>query len=242
MARYVKSGPCLNCGSSDAKALYDDGGSFCFSCRKPGGATITPYALAREETDDTIKLPFDFCQEFHKDAVDWVGKYGLTVADLLNSNNRCGYSAERHQLIYYWEDDKHNILAYQARNLGNVDKKKRYFTKGDIESLLPIYSYYPRCNSLVLVEDCLSAIKCMSPLTGLQRDAMPLLGSGISLRKLARLRPFYDVLYVFLDPNMFKNSVSIANQAQMLGFKTHVVHTDKDPKECQYLELADLLK
>ena len=32
MSKLIKHIPCLSCGSSDARALYDDGHEWCFSC------------------------------------------------------------------------------------------------------------------------------------------------------------------------------------------------------------------
>ena len=33
MAEFIRHEPCESCGSSDAKAIYDDGSTFCFSCQ-----------------------------------------------------------------------------------------------------------------------------------------------------------------------------------------------------------------
>ena len=33
MAEFLRHEPCEVCGSSDAKAIYDDGNTFCFSCQ-----------------------------------------------------------------------------------------------------------------------------------------------------------------------------------------------------------------
>ena len=33
MAEFIRHEPCEACGSSDAKAIYDDGSTFCFSCQ-----------------------------------------------------------------------------------------------------------------------------------------------------------------------------------------------------------------
>ena len=174
----------------------------------------------------------------------WCQKYGISVEQMLQNN--LYYSPARDQLIFGFEADG-KLLAYQARNLNPVSKSKRYYTCGDVNELLPIYhcrhslsdSSVPR--SLVLVEDCLSAIK-VSYTEGLGASAMPLLGSGISRTKLTRLRPFYDVLDVFLDPDMWHKSLSIVKQAQLLGFQARPIQADKDPKEFSYLELQDILK
>ncbi len=251
MARFLKHIGCDRCGSSDAKAMYDDGSSFCFSCRSVNSAKISPYVSqnARQQDDEemlikAVRYPSDATRHYSEGALAWCKKYEITVEQLLKET--IYYSAARDQLIFGFETNG-QLIAYQARNLNPVSKGKRYYTCGDVNSLLPIYhcrnSLPGTINSrrLVLVEDCLSAIK-VAYTEGLGADAMCLLGSGISRQKLSRLRPFYDVLDVFLDPDMWHKSLNIVHQAQLLGFKARPVQADRDPKELSYLELKDLLQ
>jgi hypothetical protein len=252
MAEFLKHIGCDSCGSSDAKAVYSDQSTYCFSCGTYTGTKITPYAVPKEDKKQ-ISLPSDCNQEYSQPCVEWITKYNLSVKDLLNCHNPIYYSKQREQLIFSWEDEEGNPLAYQARNLFPVSKGKRYYTCGDVNNLLPIYYTTTRSpRSLVLVEDCLSALKCSSPLTGLQRDStgeqplgcdsMPLLGSGITNKKLSQLRPFYDVLWCFLDPDMYHKSLDIAKRAQMLGFRASVIKAEADPKELSYKQLYEVLK
>jgi len=46
MARFLKHVACERCGSSDAKGLYDDGSSWCFSCRRGNGADVCSLVAA----------------------------------------------------------------------------------------------------------------------------------------------------------------------------------------------------
>jgi len=248
MARFLKHIGCDKCGSSDAKAMYDDGSTFCFSCRKPTSSKVSGYVAsslrpdAEEETK--VVLPSDVTQNYPEHAVAWCNKYDITVEQMLQNN--MVYSKWKDQLIFTWYDDSNKLLAYQARNLNAVSKAKRYYTCGDVNELLPIYHCrHPlpggvNNRRLVLVEDCLSAIK-ISYTEGLGASALPLLGSGINLRKLSQLRPFYDLLDVFLDPDMWHKSLNIVKQAQMLGFQARAVQSDRDPKEHSYQELLDKL-
>ena len=259
MARFLKHIGCDKCGSSDAKAIYDDGSTFCFSCRKPTSSKVSGYvasSLRPDAVDEKkVALPSDITQNYPEHAVAWCNKYEISVEQMLQNN--MVYSPYRDQLIFTFYDDTKNLLAYQARNLNAVSKAKRYYTCGDVNSLLPIYPCRsgsinePQASSinnrrLVLVEDCLSAIKvasvgCQANTEALGCDAMPLLGSGINLRKLTQLRPFYDVLDVFLDPDMWHKSLNIVKQAQMLGFQARAVQSDRDPKEHSTDELRKLL-
>ena len=249
MSRFLKHIGCSRCGSSDANAVYEDGSQFCFSCRKPTSSKVSGYVAsslrpdAEEETK--VVLPSDVTQNYPEHAVAWCNKYDITVEQMLQNN--MVYSKWKDQLIFTWYDDSNKLLAYQARNLNAVSKAKRYYTCGDVNSLLPIYHCrHPlpdgvNSRRLVLVEDCLSAIK-VAHTEALGADAMPLLGSGISRTKLTRLRPFYDVLDVFLDPDMWHKSLNIVKQAQLLGFRTRPVQAECDPKELSYNDLKELLK
>mgnify|MGYP000753539565 CR=1 FL=1 len=251
MARFLKHIGCERCGSSDARAVYDDGSSFCFSCRKPTGSKVSGYVskVLEKETMEVSRqtpiLPSDANTNYSKGAVDWVSKYGIPVEQMLQTG--MVFSPFREQLIFPFYGDSKNLLAYQARNLNAVSKAKRYYTCGDVNELLPIYHCrHPlpdgvNSRRLVLVEDCLSAIK-VSYVEGLGADSMPLLGSGISRTKLSRLRPFYDLLDVFLDPDMWHKSLSIVKQAQLLGFRARPIQSDRDPKEHAYKELDSLLR
>jgi len=231
MARFLKHTACPVCGSSDALAHYEDGSTYCFSHgRSTKQASISPYVTSSTQQNDAEihrlpVLPDDATQDYPIQALAWTEKYEIGVELLLK--NKVYYSGARNQLIFSFVDGDDKVLAYQARNLSAESKARRYYTKGDVNGLLPIY--YSSINSnyngsvvgpvrvLVLVEDCLSAIKVAS-CGALQVDSMPCLGSGISLLKLTRLRAFYDHLDVFLDPDMWHHSLKIVQQAQMLGF------------------------
>jgi len=250
VARFLKHTACPVCGSSDALAYYEDGSTYCFSHgRSTKQATISPYVTAEEYGSgskgiQSVSLPFDAVQDYSPQALAWTGKYEIDVPLLLK--NKVYYSGARNQLIFSFLDGEGRVLAYQARNLNPVNKAKRYYTCGNISSLLPIfYCGLPMGagsrSRLVLVEDCLSAIKVAS-LEDAGRDSMPCLGSGIPLLKLTRLRAFYDHLDVFLDPDMWHHSLKIVQQAQMLGFTARSIKADKDPKEISREELKELLK
>lgn len=244
MARYVKHTSCPKCGSSDANAVYDDGSTYCFSCRRPSGSRVSPLVLQKEEETETISLPPDCTTSYHKNAVEWITKY-ITIEQALKHDVL--YSSFRHQVVFPFYGENKTLLAYQARNLSATNHSKRYYTKGDVNDILPIYSYsLPSSNinqtlpkKLVLVEDCLSAIKVAEVLQG---DAMACLGSGINLTKLARLKPFYDVLEVFLDPDMWHKAMALTRQASSMGFTARSIRAYRDPKEYNEQELIEILK
>lgn len=235
MPHFVKHSPCPKCYSRDNLGHYSDGSAWCFGCGYFKSPTLSPYVTEKQQEEEeelSITLPSDVTQDYPPHALEWA-KLPITT---LRRNN-VYYSAYRNQLIFEFRDANNHTLAYQARNLSPVSKGKRYYTAGDVNSLLPIYASGLSERLLVLVEDCLSAIT----ISALGHDAMPLLGSGITRQKLSRLRPFYDVLTVFLDGDMYPKAVQIMRQAQLLGFRANVVYSELDPKAHSYKDLTEML-
>lgn len=238
---FIKHTSCDKCGSSDAKALYKGGSSFCFSCRRPGGGDISPYVfnnLHGEALDEQIVLPVDAGFNYSSNCLDWVFNYGVTVDELIK--HKVYWSTSREQLLFTFYDEEGTLLLWQARNFGPPKegrKPLKYFTKGKPDSILPIYrrmgnvlgrdesSSMP---SLVIVEDCISAIKISR-----YASAMPVLGSSMSSAKLTRLShlPGLHRALVWLDGNMFHKAQAIVGKLQMLGIEAKAIYTELDPKE-----------
>lgn len=87
------------------------------------------------------------------------------------------------------------------------------------------------------MEDCLSAIKIAR-----QYDAMPILGSGISLTKLGRLKYLYDKIDVWLDSNMYHHAQKISDNIRMLGLSSRAYYTPLDPKCYSNEEIKKVLE
>ena len=245
MARYLRHEACEACGSRDNKAVYSDGSSWCFGCRHYVGTNGVPWAtnIPDVQTSANVRLPSDADFRYSQSALDWVNKYEITVLELLN--NKIQWSNSKNYLIFPWYDETGNLLAWQARCF-HPSTKRKYHSQGDLNALLPVYSfsggdstgdYHPQQDRrLVLVEDCLSAIKISRYM-----DCMPCLTSDLSKEKLTRLRPFYDRLTIFLDGDMYPNACRLAQRASFLGFQTDVIYSNEDPKDHTDSELIRLL-
>lgn len=197
---------------------------------------------ANTRLNDSEQLTKEFTKDLSKETVDWLGKYDIGVGEALQrevyslpSRQQSIFLLERFLLGHSRSISEAGVY-FQARN-HHPNSKQRYYTKGSVEDILPIYFYgegYTK--SLVLVEDCLSAIKIAR-----QCDAMPLLGSGISNLKLSRLKPFYGFLDVWLDADMLAKARTIKQRAEMIGFKSRVIYSPKDPKEYSNEEITEYL-
>jgi hypothetical protein len=163
--------------------------------------------------------------------LEWVSKYGLSTNELIE--RRVLWSDFRQQLIFTWYDQSDNLLLWQARNFKPGAKK--YFTRGVPDECLPVYyhSSPTEGQSLVIVEDCISAIKIARI-----SDSMPVLGSDINRDKLSRLRAYYGPscrVVVWLDGNMYHKAQRMAQRMNLLGMNASAVYTELDPK-CYTIE------
>jgi DNA primase len=232
MGVFIRHEPCPNCGSRDNLGRYADGSAWCFGCkyREP------PTHVARVKKEDKpIELDQDLSNNFPPHVVEWMGKYGITVAEAIRHGWK--YGQARDQLLFVFKDADGNISLTQARNFSG-QAKSRYFTQGSVDQTLSIF--YPPVDTgqLVVVEDVISAAKI-----GRQVAAIPCFGSNMPKHKLSALRLLgFETLITWLDEDKLKESRAIADAAKWLGFNTKVVHTPLDPKEYSDHEIKSYLQ
>jgi hypothetical protein len=238
---FIEHTSCDNCGSSDGRAVYQGGSSWCFVCHtyKRGNIFHVP------KKKEAKQLPSDLSYEYGPEVIEWISKYGISVEDLIRED--ISYSKYRGQLVFSWKDEEGNLLGWQARNFRSLPK---YTSSGNLDDCLPIYvqrknvhntkglNFRTHTNSCCLVEDCLSAIKASK--TGLV-DAMPCLTSSLSTTKLKRLAGLYGAFLVWLDGNMFDNAQKMARQLQLMGCEARAIYTVNDPKCYSVTEITNIL-
>lgn len=231
MAKWVRNGPCPRCGSRDNLATYDDGSHWCWGChyyQPPDGVSSHKRYIEGSKKDDEptghlpqYALPHDCCTEYPPEAVKWLNSYGIPVEEAIRNN--IVWSRSSQQLIFKFIDPSTGtILLWQGRNfLPNT--KRKYFTSGYPEEV--IAGYGDGKPGVVVVEDCLSAIKISR-----QFASMPLFGSSISNKRLTRLRHLYQRIWFWLDSDKFREAQVLARRAAMLGMEAKVIFTELDPK------------
>lgn len=240
MSEFKYHTSCPNCGSSDARAVYQGGSSWCFSCHSFKRGEINAELFRNKESSKKVQaLPDDLGKSYSPEVVAWAKTYSIEVPELIR-RGVC-YSERQLRLYFIWRDGEEKTIAWQARNFSG--KGPKYSSSGSLEAVYPIYCSEDNQRSvesggkhglpvlrrsdgiLVLVEDCMSAIKIAR-----QSDAMPCLTSSLSPTKLNRLVRLYDTFVVWLDGNMFPNAQKMARQLQMLGADARAVYTPLDPK------------
>ena len=258
MAVFVHHEACPRCQSRGADkkgnnlGRYSDGSAWCFACHYRESKSGSSNVLHGEVKEvKRVQRTDDLCNDFPRHVVEWLSRYDVSVVEALKHGWK--YSPYWDQLVFQWADEDGEILFTQARNF-RAGAKTKYFNQGTPADVLPIFrrpsgdgnqssggeklggNANLSARTLVVVEDAVSAARIAR-----QCDAMPCLGSYLPVKKLARLKPFYETLILWLDEDKLKESREIAQNAKWLGFATKVVYTELDPKEYSDEELAKWL-
>jgi len=109
MADFLRHTSCDNCGSSDARGIYSDGSSFCFSCSK---ATKGDSA---EVMDTTAPTTVTGMVPYYEGAVEPLAKRGIQAVTCEKYGVRKGVvQGEIVHLYPYFKDNK--LVAAKTRN------------------------------------------------------------------------------------------------------------------------------
>lgn len=212
--------------------MWDDGHKWCFSCGYyiPASGIVPVAEIAsrlRRETKGNryynLSLPSDFSFTIRPDAVAWLRKYGITDEEIRHNN--IGWSESHEYLVFTVFDPDGNLCLWQGRYFGGNPEHHKYDTKGNAGDVFHIVGdRYSADSVVVLVEDCVSAIK-------VARDypAMALFGSEIVAR-LSRLSRITKNLVIWLDPDKTREAVKAAKKAEPLFETVRVIISDFDPK------------
>lgn len=253
MSKFVKNIACSRCRergddrAGDNFALYADGSGYCWKCKHYTLAdnVIANYKQKQSETPTTYKmpkilLPKDSVSDYPKACINWMNSYELDKTDMLY--NGVLWSEEEQRLIFpFWNGE--TLEGWQGRYLGTDKTKAKWYSKGDVQDIIHILymgrvDQHENKGELVLCEDIVSAIK----VSKLGISAMPLFGVNVK----ARIPQFRILSYleyiIFLDPDMHQHSLRESLTMRLNGFKTHVILSDKDPKEYSYIQLQEILK
>lgn len=215
----------------DNLGVYDDGSKFCFSCGyrvSPSGIDILRAWKSDESTNDGkgkvgSVLPDDISTDIPDIAFEWLTKYEINQRDLMN--HRLMWSESRKCLIFPVFDSSMNLLAWQGRYFGENPMHPKWVKEGstiDIFHILPIREHY---ETIVLVEDIVSAIK-ISKIA----PCMPIFGSAIGYKRLSRLSNVTNGVVIWLDSDKRKEAAQESHRAGAIGLSSRVVFSDHDPK------------
>ncbi len=153
---FIKHVNCDACGSSDANAVYSDGSSFCFSCKKTQGKdtqdTEVDFSVVQTNLnlDEISELPVDTFRNISKQV-------------LYNAGVKVEYDQDRNIISHYYPITiNKKVKAYKKRLVATKDF--RVVGKAEVPELFN-QSNCGRYKNLVITEgeiDCLSIIEMLT--------------------------------------------------------------------------------
>ena len=230
MTQFIKHLPCPRCNSKDNLAEYDDH-FFCFGCKytkqKNDIKSIRERVDSRKspsnESQD-IRTP-TLTYDLPKEAKQWLFSYGITNDEITDS--KMGWDVKNKLLILL------NMPQYwQGRSFMKGRPKYSSYGKKPL-------TYYGMSDTIVCVEDVLSAIKIarLSP----SYCATPLLGCSMTRDTIQTLSKRFKMVILWLDRDKAKEAIRISREFKQRGIPTRIVISPEDPKEYTKEELTEWL-
>lgn len=163
-----------------------------------------------------------------RDALVWLRKYGLTDEEVAHFE----WESDRQRLMYIITRNDKLVFA-QGRRFGKEGPK--YLSWGTVPWDPP--DYFGDSGSVIFVEDVVSAIKVGRHATG-----VPIFGSHVPAEALKWAHEQGGKVAIWLDPDKHREGLRQALKATANGLKTHIIWSDKDPKELMDHEIAERIR
>ncbi len=222
-------------------AVYDDGHSYCFSCRYyvPSVTTVTSMKakLTPTQKQSNHDASIDFLSEQYTRTIPplplaWLRSYSITD-DEIHHYNIC-YDTTKERLIFPILDGSKTV-GYSSRYFGLDPTHTRYINK------LYRAGYYPIMGGhadqiLTLVEDYVSAIK-----VGRHYNCIPLLGSFIPLVLILKLINLSSCVRIWLDRDKASDAIKYAMRTRQYIPNCGTIITEKDPKDYTNKEITEIV-
>lgn len=215
---------CHHCGGSGFLPLAYSAARKALRRRNSSGSISNVVRLPSDSTGDT--------RQWSGAARVWTGRAGLTSQEI--KDRGLTYS-KRHGRVYIPVYLGGELTGYLGRGI-EVTDPKYYAMRKDREKFF--YHLNKNTEQVVIVEDCMSAIKCFRHVS-----SFAMLGTSLSDSALAELIKHHKEFIVWTDwdnPGVKMKHASLLQRLSLFG-KVRSVHTDKDPKEHSDLHLKEIL-
>jgi twinkle protein len=204
-AEFLYHTNCEACGSSDANAVYDDGHTYCFSCRErtwEGSEEPAPTKETRVSDKEKPLIPAGEYQPIPNRGLDErvCEKYGYTVGEF--AGKKC------HIAPYY--DESGALVAQKVRLPG-----KDFTARGDLKKALPLFGQQ-LCRAggkmIVITEGELDALSVTQAM-GLNWPAVSLPSGAPSAKKAITkaasfLESFDKVVFCFDEDDIGREALA----------------------------------
>ena len=234
---FIKHTNCEPCGSSDANAVYSDGSTYCFSCKKtnPSGTEETDIEFkvvqSQLNLDEIAKLPIE-------------GFRNISKKVLYNAGVKIEYDENRNIISHFYPITVNKkVKSYKKRIVAT--KEFRSIGKAEVPEL------FNQCNSgkrknLVITEgeiDCLSILEMLTKAKA-QFDVVSIVNGAPSARRnIASNLDFinkYEKIFLAFDND--EHGIEAANDVAHIikPGKSHIVNSIfKDANEALVKEQSN---
>lgn len=229
MGKFIRHIPCPTCGSRDNMGEYEDN-FYCFGCgyyRPKRGVEALRARLKRDSEVKPDAASIIVTKDIPLLPKKWLLRYEITDSEI--ENYGIGWCEDKNLLILI-----QNSGYWQGRYFGNQERPK-YLSSGNKDLL----TFFGEGDSLVVVEDVLSAIKVarLSP----EYCSLPLMGSTMPPEWARKLSERFKQVRIWLDRDKAKESLRMARNLSERGIKSSSVITDLDPKEYSKNQIREIL-
>lgn len=229
MSRLIKGSlPCESCGSSDAKAIYEDN-EYCFSCHNYKSFNKT-FLDTKLKSSFKGTLPYDFTLNMPPEASIWLLGVGIEPDTWKKYN--IGYS-DKYKSIVIPMRRRTELKGYQLKPIDKSTAK--YYTVGDK------YPFHCMNNigirEVVLVEDVRSALRLCGHV-----NSIALMGTTMSKEFQFALLCECAKITIWLDGDKAGIDASKEIHSKLaLAANVICITTKKDPKWYSDKEIEEIL-
>lgn len=215
---------------------YSDNHSFCFACGylyNPVSNRVPSVTQQHTILNKPVQLPRDISIDYPSSAIELVFSYGLTIEDLHNHNFL--WSEYFQRLIYpVWQGE--NVIFWTGRYFGPDVKQSKWINRGSPKDI--VHCINRQANSIVIVEDIISAIKILKTDIGL--GVLVLFNSHNPVSKLISIGKNKQY-FLWLDNDKFRESIFFAREAVGRGLDIKTITSERDPKDEGYNSIRKIL-
>jgi hypothetical protein len=220
-------------------AVYDDGHSYCYSCRYYVASPTTVTNLKSKLYKQSLASPS------HETLVlgqvtyaippipnAWLTKYGITD-DEIHLHNICWNPTK--ELLVFPIYNGAQFVGYSSRYFGSNPDHPRYINRQLRRGHFKLFAH-ASTHVFTLVEDFVSAIK-----VGRQFNAIPLLGSTVPLDLILSLVYQQPRLRIWLDRDKATDAIKFSARARQFIPDCGTIITENDPKDYTDKEINEIV-